>query len=60
MKKKNTESSKARLLAYSQIFTREANETGDEELIKAATECENFVREHCSKQEKTKARGWFG
>jgi len=46
-KKEDTQRPRARLIAYSRIFTLEANESGDEELKKAAKECENFARNHC-------------
>jgi len=58
--KKEMEPHRKRLLAYSQYFTYEAGESGDEELIKAAKECENFVRDHCQEKTKAKARGLWG
>jgi len=58
--KKDTDLPKKRLAAYSQTFSREAQELGDEELIKTAQECQNFVREHCSETPSKKPRMMMG
>jgi len=57
---KETEGSKERLRKYSEIFTQEAASLEDEDLIKAAKECAEFVKTHCDVAQQKRRQLFMG